>query len=232
MGRGDTLSIVVPFYDEEESVTWVLEELVCLYPAAEILAVDDGSDDGTWACMQRIDGIVPLRLTANRGQSAAVWTGLQRATRPICVLMDGDGQNDPADIGLLVAALEGGDVACGYRLRRRDTLAKRVASRLANGIRRAVLTDGIRDTGCSLKAFPREHVAHLIPFDGLHRFLPALFRGAGLDLVEVGVNHRARRFGTSKYGNLSRALRGIQDLFGVRWFLKRRFSVPRIETRS
>lgn len=232
VGRGADLSIVVPFFNEEESVVWVLEEIVRLYPDAEVLAVDDGSRDDTWFRMREIDGVVALRLGSNRGQSAALWVGLQRATRAICVLMDGDGQNDPEDIGRLVAALEQADVACGYRRDRQDSVGKKVASRLANAIRGRVLDDGIRDTGCALKAFSREQVACLIPFDGLHRFLPALFKGAGLRLVEVGVSHRPRRFGVSKYGNLSRAVRGLYDLFGVRWFLRRRLAIPRIETRE
>lgn len=228
-GRGASLSIVLPFFDEAESVTWVLQELRNLYPEAEVIAVDDGSRDGTWERMRTVAGVTALRLAENRGQSAALWTGLQHATRPVCVILDGDGQNDPADIGRLVDALRDADVACGYRMRRKDTLSKRLASRLANGIRRAVLDDGIRDTGCALKAFPRRHVALLVPFDGLHRFLPALFRGAGLRLVEVGVHHRPRRYGESKYGNLSRAFRGLYDLFGVAWLLRRHIDLPRVD---
>lgn len=230
VGRGQRLSIVIPFFDEEESAGWVLEEVVRLYPEAEVIAVDDGSRDETWRRIVAVEGVVGLRLVENRGQSAALWAGLRRASRPLCVTMDGDGQNDPADIGLLAAALADADVACGFRRDRQDSLGKRLGSRLANAIRRRVLDDGIRDTGCALKVFPREHVEQLIPFDGLHRFLPALFRAAGLRLVEIEVNHRPRRYGVSKYDNLSRAIRGVYDLFGVRWFIRRRLALPKIET--
>lgn len=229
-GRGESLSIVLPFYNEEESAAWVLEEIRALYPEAEIIAVDDGSSDGTWERLGSVAGVRAVRLTRNRGQSAAIYAGLRRATRPLCALMDGDGQNDPADIAALVASRGDADVACGYRQHRRDTLSKRVASRVANAVRRTLLDDGVRDTGCSLKVFPREHVEQLVPFDGMHRFLPALFKGAGLTLVEVPVNHRPRRYGESKYNNLSRAVRGLYDLIGVSWLLRRKIRFPKIET--
>lgn len=225
---GAELSIVLPFFNEVESAGWVLREVRSLYPAAEVIAVDDGSSDGTWEQL-RSAGIVALRLAENRGQSAALWTGLQRATRPVCALLDGDGQNDPADISRMVAALGDADVVCGYRQERRDSWKKRAASRFANFVRRLLLKDGARDTGCSLKVFPRRHVGVLVPFDGLHRFLPALFQRAGLRIVEIPVNHRARRFGRSKYGNLSRAFRGLYDLVGVSWLLHRQIRFPEIE---
>ncbi len=227
---GRELSIVVPFYDEAESAEWVLREVLGLYPASELIGVDDGSSDGTWRILGGLEGVCALRLSSHTGQSAAIYTGLRAATRAVCVLMDGDGQNDPADIVALVAALDGADVACGVRVRRQDTLSKRLAARVANTVRRAFLADGVRDTGCSLKAFDRRHVEHLVPFDSLHRFLPAVFRAAGLRIVEIDVNHRPRRFGVSKYGNLSRAVRGIYDLVGVAWLLRRKIRFPATET--
>jgi lipid-A-disaccharide synthase-like uncharacterized protein len=136
-------------------------------------------------------------------------------------MLDGDGQNDPADIPVLVAALAQADVACGWRRNRRDNWSRRVSSQIANHLRRAVLNDGIRDTGCSLKAMRREHVRYLIPFNGLHRYIPALLKNAGLTLVEVPVNHRPRTRGVSKYTIGGRALRGLRDLAGVRWLLAR-----------
>jgi len=229
-GRGERLAIVLPFFNEEGSVAWVLEEIRDLYPRAEIIAVDDGSSDETWTRMRQVPGVVALRLGANRGQSAAIYAGLRAATRPLSALMDGDGQNDPADIGRLIEALGDADVACGYRADRQDNLSKRVASRIANAVRRTLLDDGVRDTGCSLKVFARDHVEQLVPFDGMHRYLPALFIAAGLRLVEVPVNHRPRRYGESKYTNLSRALRGLYDLVGVRWLLRRKIRFPKIET--
>lgn len=229
VGDGHSLSIVVPMFNEEQSAAWVLGEIVALYPGAEVIAVDDGSSDGTWAAIGSIRGVCGLRLQRRSGQSAAIYAGLHEASRPVCVLVDGDGQNDPVDIRKLVASLRHADVACGYRTVRCDTLSKRLAARVANLIRRRLLGDGIRDTGCSLKAFPRHAVAELVPFDGLHRYLPALFKCSGLTLVEVAVGHRPRRFGASKYNNLSRAVRGIYDLVGVSWLLRRRIRFPTIE---
>jgi dolichol-phosphate mannosyltransferase len=120
-------------------------------------------------------------------------------------------------------------VACGYREKRRDIWRRRVASKISNAIRRSILNDGIRDTGCSLKAFRREHVDLLVPFNGLHRYLPAIFKHAGLRIAETPVNHRARTQGVSKYTNWNRALRGIYDLFGVRWLLNRKVVYPKVE---
>ena len=228
-GRGVRLSIIVPFFNEEESAGWVLREVRDLFPEAEIIAVDDGSDDGTWQVLQGLDGVRRFRLHEHRGQSAALWVGLSAATREICVTMDGDGQNDPASICDLIEALGSADVVCGYRRQRRDTWTKRAASRIANVVRRCVLGDGVRDTGCSLKAFPRSCVEDLVPFNGMHRFLPAFFRHAGLSIAEVPVEHRARKFGETKYNNVGRGLRGIYDLIGMRWLMRRKIRLPRIE---
>ncbi len=226
-----TRSVVIPFYNEEACVRSVLEEVRSCQPKAEIIAVDDGSHDGTWAGICGIPSIKGLRLTQNRGQSAAMYAGMRAATGEVIVLMDGDGQNDPADIEKLLDRLEQGglDVVCGQRVKRRDTLSRRIASRSANAIRRSILNDGISDTGCSLKAFRREHVELLVPFNGLHRYLPAVFKHAGLRMAELPVNHRARTLGISKYTNWNRALRGIYDLFGVRWLLNRKVIFPKME---
>jgi hypothetical protein len=138
--------------------------------------------------------------------------------------MDGDLQNDPADIPKLLAEVaRGADLVCGYRAQRKDTLVKRITSRVANFVRSRFTKDGVRDTGCGLKAMRRECVAALIPFKGMHRFVPALIKGAGYRLVEVPVNHRARQFGQSKYGLGNRAVRATVDMFGVRWLLSRQF---------
>ncbi len=226
-----TRSVVIPFYNEDECVRSVLEEVKTSQPNAEIIAVDDGSCDGTWAAICSLSGVRGLRLTENRGQSAAMYAGMRAATGEVIVLMDGDGQNDPSDIEKLIDLLEGEklDVVCGQRVKRRDTLSRRVASRSANAIRRSILNDGISDTGCSLKAFRREHVELLVPFNGLHRYLPAIFKHAGLRIAETPVNHRARTQGVSKYTNWNRALRGIYDLFGVRWLLNRKVVYPKVE---
>lgn len=217
------ISIVVPLYNEEAAAEAVLKEIVETNPDAEVLAIDDGSSDRTWEIISKSAGVTALRFEANRGQSAAMYAGATEATRPIVVFIDGDGQNDPADIPMLVEGLgESADVVCGYRVHRKDTASRRWASKLANSIRRLFVQDGLRDTGCSLKAFRREAVVHLIPFNGMHRFLAAQFLKAGLTIVEVPVNHRPRLAGTSKYTNFNRALRGIYDLFGVKWLLNRK----------
>lgn len=226
-----TRSVVIPFYNEEQCVRSVLEEVRACQPAAEIIAVDDGSKDGTWAAICSLPKVHGLRLTQNRGQSAAMYAGMRAASGDVIVLMDGDGQNDPADIEKLIDWLEQNhlDVVCGQRVKRRDTLSRRIASRSANAIRRSILNDGISDTGCSLKVFRREHVELLVPFNGLHRYLPAIFKHAGLRIAEIPVNHRARTQGVSKYTNWNRALRGVYDLFGVRWLLNRKVIYPAME---
>lgn len=225
------VSIVVPFFNESENVLLVLDELRNCQPDAEIIAIDDGSTDDTWAKIQSRPDIRGLHLSANCGQSAAMYAGLRVARGDLCVTMDGDGQNDPADISKLLAERErsGVDVVCGQRAKRRDTWSRRAASRIANRIRRAFLNDGVRDTGCSLKVFPRQAVEYLVPFNGLHRYLPAIFLKAGLRLSEIPVNHRPRTLGISKYTNWDRALRGIYDLVGVAWLLRRKIHYPTIE---
>jgi len=227
-----TVSIVVPFYNEEECAEFVLREIVACQPEAEIVAIDDGSKDGTWEILQSVPGVSPLRLTANRGQSGALFAGLRFASGDILVMLDGDGQNDPADIVKLVDLVRSGecDVAVGRRAKRCDRWSRRAASRIANRIRRWFLHDGISDTGCSLKAIHRDHVDLLVPFNGLHRYLPAIFTHAGLKITEIDVNHRERKAGTSKYTNFDRALRGIYDLVGVCWLLKRKVILPPLET--
>lgn len=225
------VSIVVPFYNESENVTEVLTELRNCQPAAEIIAVDDGSSDNTWSLITSLPNIRGLRLIENRGQSAALYAGLRVAQGEWCVTLDGDGQNDPADIERLIQArtAQGVDVVCGQRARRKDTWSRRAASRVANRIRRSFLRDGIQDTGCALKVFPRSAVEYLVPFNGLHRYLPAIFLKAGLTVSEIPVNHRPRVRGISKYSNWDRALRGIYDLIGVAWLLKRKVHYPPIE---
>ena len=163
----------------------------------------------------------------------ALYAGLKQATGDVCVMMDGDGQNDPADIPALVAALtEGIGMVCGYRAVRKDTASRRWASKIANRIRVTFINDGIRDTGCSLKCFRREAVDHLVPFNGMHRYMAAFMKRAGLTIAEIPVNHRSRHAGTSKYTNWDRALRGIYDLFGVSWLLRRKVKFDILESDS
>jgi glycosyltransferase involved in cell wall biosynthesis len=188
----------------------------------EIIFVDDGSTDTTVVRIAPSPAVRIIRFEQNRGQSAAIYAGAQAAHGRIVVFIDGDLQNDPADIPRLVREIASGtDLVCGYRKKRKDTFTKRLTSRIANFVRSRFTKDGVRDTGCTLKAMRRECIQTLVPFKGMHRFIPALVKGAGYQLVEVPVNHRPRKFGQSKYGFGSRALRATIDMFGVRWLLSR-----------
>lgn len=226
------LSIVVPFHNEGSNVIFVLNELRLVVPEAEIVAVDDGSTDRTWRQICRVPGVVGFRLPRQVGQSGAVYFGLQHCTRKLTGLMDGDGQSDPANFFRLLERLNVGDVdvVCGCREKRADSWSRRFASRHANLVRNWFLRDGMQDTGCSQKIFPRSAVAALVPFRGMHRYLPAFFQRAGLRLAEVPVAHRERRSGVSKYDNWSRAFAGIRDLLGVQWLLHRAITFPHVQT--
>jgi len=221
------VSVVVPLYNEEQSVAILQRELADALTGLdyEIIFVDDGSRDETVARLAADPRTRVLRFEKNAGQSAALFAGLQAVRSEVAVLIDGDLQNDPADIPRLLAEISrGADLVCGYRAQRRDTLLKRVTSRVANSVRSRFTRDGVRDTGCTLKAMRRGCIAALVPFKGMHRFIPALLKGAGYRLVEIPVNHRPRRFGQSKYGLGNRALRATIDMFGVRWLLSRRLN--------
>jgi glycosyltransferase involved in cell wall biosynthesis len=220
-------SVVVPLYNEEANLPILQEELRVALSGLdyEIIFVDDGSADRTAERIETEPNIRLIRFEKNSGQSAAIYAGLTAARGAAVVIIDGDLQNDPADIPKLLAEIaRGADLACGYRVKRRDTLVKRATSRIANAVRSRYTKDGVRDTGCTLKAMRRECVSALLPFKGMHRFIPALVKAADYRLVEVPVNHRPRRFGQSKYGLGNRALRATIDMFGVRWLLSRRLN--------
>jgi dolichol-phosphate mannosyltransferase len=192
----------------------------------EIVFVDDGSTDDSAKQVQRSPRIRLLQFVKNCGQSAAIYAGLAMARGRVLVLLDSDLQNDPNDIPRLLEEIEkGADLVCGYRAKRQDTWFKRFQSTIANGIRSRFTKDGVRDTGCTLKAMRRECREALIPFYGMHRFLPALIKGMGYKLVEIPVNHRTRRHGASKYTFGNRALRATIDMFGVRWLLSRQIKI-------
>jgi glycosyltransferase involved in cell wall biosynthesis len=217
--------VVVPLFNEEENVPILQAELTAaLSPIYyEIIFVDDGSRDETVSRIAPDPRARVLQFERNAGQSAAMYAGLHAARGAIAVLIDGDLQNDPKDIPRLLAEIErGADLVCGYRAQRKDTVVKRITSRVANFVRSRFTKDGVRDTGCTLKAMKRDCVGALVPFKGMHRFIPALVKGAGYRLVEIPVNHRPRKFGESKYGLGNRALRATMDMFGVRWLLSRR----------
>jgi len=218
-------SVVVPLYNEEESVAILQRELTDALSGLdyEIIFVDDGSKDKTVSQIAPDPRIRVLRFEKNVGQSGAIFAGLQAIRSEVAVLIDGDLQNDPADIPRLLAEISrGADLVCGYRAQRKDTLLKRLSSRIANFVRSRFTRDRVRDTGCTLKAMRRDCIGALVPFNGMHRFIPALVKGAGYRVIEVPVNHRPRRFGHSKYGLGNRAVRATVDMFGVRWLLSRR----------
>ncbi len=221
------VSVVVPLFNEEENVPILQSELVAALTGLdyEIIFVDDGSSDRTVERIAPGPAIRVLRFEKNAGQSAAMYAGLHKARGETAVLIDGDLQNDPADIPRLLAEIQrGADLVCGYRAQRKDTLVKRLTSRVANFVRSRFTKDGVRDTGCTLKAMRRECVSALLPFKGMHRFIPALVKGAGYRLVEIPVNHRPRKYGLSKYGLGNRAIRATTDMFGVRWLLSRQLN--------
>lgn len=227
---GPRLSVVTPLFNEAANVPELLAEVRSALESTgwsyEVLCVDDASSDGTAAAVRSAaagDGRIRLiRFAANRGQSAAMHAGIMAALGQVIVTIDGDLQNDPADIPSLVRALDRADLVCGWRVRRRDSRTKRMASRIGNWFRRRALKDPVHDTGCSLKAFRREVRHTLVPFRAMHRFIPALVGGAGYRVVEMPVNHRPRRHGRSNYGVSRRAWEGLRDLRGMRWWLRRR----------
>lgn len=221
------ISVVVPVFNEEENMPILQSELRNALAGLdhEIVFVDDGSTDRSAEKIEPGPNVRIIRFEKNTGQSAALFAGIKAARGQTIVMIDGDLQNDPADIPRLVDEVSrGADLVCGYRAKRKDTISKRLTSRIANFVRSRFTKDYVRDTGCTLKAMRRECADALVPFKGMHRFIPALIRGAGYRLVEIPVNHRPRRFGQTKYGFGSRALRATMDMFGVRWLLSRRLN--------
>lgn len=227
------LSVVVPVCNEAENVGPLAREIhavLAAYQPSEMVFVDDGSTDGTAAALQaaRAGGIPELRVIRHErrsGQSAAIWTGVREARAEWIATLDGDGQNDPADIPKLLAARQQDSelrLINGNRTTRRDTWLRRLSSRVANGVRGWMLGDRTPDTGCGLKVFHRDTFLDLPRFDHMHRFLPALFQRAGAKIVSVPVSHRPRERGVSKYGLHNRLWVGIVDLFGVMWLIRRK----------
>jgi glycosyltransferase involved in cell wall biosynthesis len=225
---------VIPFHDEEASARFVIEELRAeldrLGRTFEIVAVDDGSTDRTREILDasaREDARVRvLHASHNQGQAAALFWGLREARAPIVVTMDGDGQNDPAGIPLLLVALDGADMVVGIRANRQDSWSRRAMSRLANAVRGRLLGDRLRDSGCALKVMRREVAESFLPIRTLYSFMPAFAVAAGFRLAEREVPHRARRGGASSYGLRQFLWRPLLDLWGVWWFRRRRFVLP------
>jgi dolichol-phosphate mannosyltransferase len=226
------LSVVVPVYNEQDNILPLLAEIAAALRgrgAYEVVYVDDASSDGTLGVLTRARMLHPeLRVLRHRersGQSTAIRNGVKAARGRWIATLDGDGQNDPADIPKLRAMRDGSPpdirLFAGWRVNRQDSGSKRWASRWANAIRSRLLRDETPDTGCGIKLFERDAFLDLPYFDHMHRFLPALVQRAGWQVRSVPVNHRPRGTGISKYNNLNRALVGIADLRGVAWLIRR-----------
>ena len=231
------LSIVIPVFNERGNIGPLVQEVVQHLRGRipfDIVCVDDQSQDDTRDVLTALKAEVPeLRVLVHQrrsGQSTAIRTGVKHALSPWIATLDGDGQNDPADIPKLLAAREQADAQtklfAGWRVDRKDTASKRWASRWANRIRQRLLRDDTPDTGCGIKLFERAAFLDLPYFDHMHRYLPALMQRAGWKTVSVPVSHRARGAGQSKYTNLGRALVGIRDLMGVSWLIQRSHVTP------
>ena len=231
------VTVVVPVRNEEGNLPALVAEIEAALAATrpfEAVIVDDGSTDGSARLAASLARSRPwlrcIRHERSCGQSAAIRTGVEAAIAPLVVTLDGDGQNDPAFIPALLARIGEAGPTCGLvqgqRVGRRDTRLKRAQSRIANAVRRAVLNDGTRDTGCGLKCFPRSVYLRLPYFDALHRFMPALVRREGLGVALVDVIDRPRLSGRSNYGMFDRLWVGLVDMAGVRWLIARRRSLP------
>lgn len=219
-------SVAIPVFNEVES----LDDLVGRVEAAmtklnrpwELILVDDGSSDGSFAKISEIKKRCPqlrgLKFSQNNGQTAAMAAGIKAARGLIIITLDADLQNDPADIPLLLAALDGGyEAAVGWRKKRNDNFIRRASSRFANWVRNLISNETIKDTGCSLKAFRSGAIQHIELFEGMHRFLPTLVKMGGGRVVEVEVSHHPRVKGVSKYNVWNRVLRSFLDLLAIRW---------------
>jgi dolichol-phosphate mannosyltransferase len=231
------VSIVVPVRNEAENVSPLIAEIAAALDARwkyEIIYVNDGSTDPTAdrlaAIVRQRENLRQIRHATSSGQSAAVRSGVRAARGAIVATLDGDGQNNPAFLPDLILAIENGGervgLVAGQRVGRKDTGFKKIQSRVANGVRNAILRDGTRDTGCGLKAFRREVFLMMPYFDGLHRFLPALMRREGYEIAYVDVIDRPRHSGVSNYGFFDRLWIGIMDLAGVWWLIRRKKPTP------
>ena len=224
------LSIVLPVFNEVESLGPLWQELYAVLPSlaesVEVIFVDDGSTDGSAEVLRRLAKEDPrirlIRFEANAGLSASFYAGLRAARGRIVATMDSDLQSDPRDIPMLMKYLDDADAVVGWRQVRHDSWLKRMSSRIANGIRKAVSGDYVQDSACSLRVMRLPCVSAMPPYTGMHRFMPTLLKIAGFRVVQVRVNHRARKFGRSKFGVSDRAFSAFADLLVVRWMMHRR----------
>ncbi len=225
-------SIVIPIKNEEDNIKELIEEIEPVMKGLaqkwELICIDDGSTDRSLLILQDLSKQKPflriLSFTRNFGQSAAFAAGFKAAKGEMIITLDGDRQNDPADIPKLTAAIADCDLVVGWRVHRKDTFQKKMISKLSNAIRSRLCADGIHDTGCSLKVYRKEAVAQIKMYRGMHRFLPALFKIEGFRVKEIPVNHRERSRGVTKYHFFNRSLGPIIDMFVVRWMRHRKLT--------
>lgn len=222
-------SVVIPIKNEEENIKDLIQEIEPVMNGLaqqwELICIDDGSTDRSLLIMQELCKQKPylriLSFTRNFGQSAAFSAGFKAAKGELIITLDGDRQNDPADIPKLTAAITDCDLVVGWRVNRKDTFQKRIISRVSNWIRSRLCDDGVHDTGCSLKVYRKEAVSHIKMYKGMHRFLPALFKNEGFRVKEIPVNHRERSRGVTKYHFFNRSIGPIVDMLAVRWMRSR-----------
>jgi len=222
-------SVIIPLKNEEENIIDLINELEPIMHGLkspwELICIDDGSTDSTLKILLDIAKqkafLRILSFDRNYGQSCAFDAGFKHAKGEWVITLDGDRQNDPADIPKLLTATSQGDLICGYRINRQDPWHKKITSKLANAVRSRLCHDEINDTGCSLKVYRTACLRNIKMFKGMHRFLPALFKIEGYRVVEVPVNHRERVKGTTKYNFFNRSFNTISDMFAVRWMRKR-----------
>jgi dolichol-phosphate mannosyltransferase len=232
-------SVVIPLKNEEDNICDLIQELEPVMQKLgqdwELICIDDGSTDRTRAILQemasRKTNLRVLAFTKNFGQSSAFDAGFKAAKGEFVITMDGDRQNDPHDIPKLVAAMDGYDLVCGCRVNRQDPWSKKITSWIANYVRGRLCQDGVQDTGCSLKVYRTQSLRSIKMYQGMHRFLPALFSIEGFRIKEVPVNHRPRTRGTTKYNFFNRSFNTVADMWAVRWMRKRhlKYSIERIE---
>lgn len=224
------ISIVIPLYNEVDNIAPLCQAIIGVMQdrSYEVIIVDDGSIDGSteklkeWCSLHT--NFRSIHFKKNAGQTAAMDAGFKYASGEYVVTLDADMQNDPADIPKLLEKLDAYDMVCGWRQKRNDPWIKRISSKVANSIRNKLSDEDIKDTGCSLKAYRRECLNKIKLYNGMHRFLPTLFKLEGFSVTEVIVNHYPRKFGKSKYGVFNRAFRAFLDLLVVRWMKKRKLN--------
>ncbi len=224
-------SIIVPLFNESENIKLLLEEIeksLNKFKRYEIVIVNDASTDNTSEILSKINNkfIKIIENKNNKGQSFSIHKGIENASNNTIVTIDGDGQNDPADIPKLLDVYFSSNeikLVGGIRIKRKDNYVKIISSKIANSIRSKILNDQCKDTGCSLKIFDRDIFLNFPYFNGIHRFLPALFKGYGHITIFIEVNHRKRKYGVSKYGTINRLFIGIRDILIVKKIIKNKF---------